>query len=528
MNSQSSRLRTISLLLLFGGICLGQPTSDAHAQGLLQRLRSRLAPIIAPPPVPNAPLPNRPIPDASRLGARLQRTPALPDANDPRSANPPADNPTARYRIPTPAVESPDGRRPGGPQRDASSPTADEDGGSLFGRSILRPPGDADENFPRTGSAPGATTIGIQAVDANPGYPAARVVRFLDHSTADEAGLDVGDYIFAVDGTPTPSVRALANVIADYSPGSQVTLRIGREGRVSDLQVPLVARPESDASDASPRGSMQLDAPASEAQPGDSAASRRADLLPAPRTAQPTPPKLGASVRDITGQRGVTVTSVAPNSRAAGAGIQTGDRLVSVDGRIIRDSQGLKQLLARQASRDQIELRLIRGSQLINATVDLTDGGVPTAQAEGQATATTAPEAAGDAPASESNRGSIVGGLGSMFGGMFNQSAQPTPSAELPPPERDLDPSPADSRPPSDRPGRGDASTRKASPGQDVLALEPIVDDEPETGETMELPPPAPVPADEPKESDPKASAIKQEIESLRQRLQQLEAALDD
>ncbi len=58
-------------------------------------------------------------------------------------------------------------------------------------------------------------------------------------SAADEAGIEVGDEIVAVDGDPVRNFTELAGRIGTYSPGDRVELQILRDGRTVTVEVAL-------------------------------------------------------------------------------------------------------------------------------------------------------------------------------------------------------------------------------------------------------------------------------------------------
>jgi PDZ domain-containing secreted protein len=62
---------------------------------------------------------------------------------------------------------------------------------------------------------------------------------------AEEAGLDMGDYILAVEGSEFEFDKDLGDVIQAYQPSDTVTLEILREGEEQEVQVTLSENPES-------------------------------------------------------------------------------------------------------------------------------------------------------------------------------------------------------------------------------------------------------------------------------------------
>jgi len=64
-------------------------------------------------------------------------------------------------------------------------------------------------------------------------------------SPAAKAGLQAGDLITAVNGTPVASVNQFVATIANYAPGDTVTLTVNRSGQTKQIKVTLGAQPAS-------------------------------------------------------------------------------------------------------------------------------------------------------------------------------------------------------------------------------------------------------------------------------------------
>jgi putative serine protease PepD len=64
-------------------------------------------------------------------------------------------------------------------------------------------------------------------------------------SPAAKAGLEAGDLITAVNGTPVASVNQFVATIANYAPGNTVTLTVNRNGQSKSIKVTLGAQPAS-------------------------------------------------------------------------------------------------------------------------------------------------------------------------------------------------------------------------------------------------------------------------------------------
>ncbi len=73
---------------------------------------------------------------------------------------------------------------------------------------------------------------------------AALVVRIVPDSPAEDAGLRLGDMIYAVNDEVLTDERDLAALISQYAPGDEVTLRVVRNGRRIEVPVTLGKNPD--------------------------------------------------------------------------------------------------------------------------------------------------------------------------------------------------------------------------------------------------------------------------------------------
>tara|TARA_R110002049_G_scaffold305056_3_gene501107 strand:+ start:65411 stop:67243 length:1833 start_codon:yes stop_codon:yes gene_type:complete len=437
-----------------------------HAQGILQRLGSRIRSRIGAPYVPPNPY------------APNSRSATAPNPNDDLRASDGTRNPSSRYNPYPSGVTDPDGpdaaavrnrlnadrgRVPGEPtplQPDAaadSQPRSDNDlGGSIL--SPLTPPTgpttgpttDAGEpiarasaNTPSTnspsanpasantidrinaaGQSNARATIGIRVLDPRPGSPDVRVVSFNEGSRAEIAGLRRGDAILAVDGAPTPNIAAIASQLSDRRPGEVVNVHVGRSGRVMVVPVELVsASPRS-----VPRTTPPPSALSSSASQNSRLESNRPSELGQPQVedtaSSPQQPTLGIDVEEPQGSRGALVVSVDPGSPAEQFGLQPGDRIVAVDHRFVVDTKRLADSMKRRREPlGPMPIKLVRDEELVDLVVHF-DGRAPAV-------------ASADTPAQDGSdgEGSILKGIGSKLGGWLggNQSSSKAPVQVAPP-----------------------------------------------------------------------------------------------
>ena len=142
-------------------------------------------------------------------------------------------------------------------------------------------------------------------------------------SPAAKAGIEFGDVLSAVNGTPVKDARELARTIGMMAPNSTVKLDIVRQGQEKTVSLTL--------------GEM----------PGEH--MDKADTEPA----QPTSgvPHLGLSVAPATevsgaGGKGVVVTAVDPDGPAAERGLQEGNVILDVGGKAVANAGDVRKALS--------------------------------------------------------------------------------------------------------------------------------------------------------------------------------------
>jgi serine protease Do len=176
---------------------------------------------------------------------------------------------------------------------------------------------------------------------------------------AQAAGLRQGDVIVGVNGSKIESTTDLMARVSQLSPGTTATVDVWRNGSEHQLSVTVGAQAPQVAS-ASPR-----------AQPDEGQDPDQGDG----QEQHQARPRLGVAVRPLTADErqetslpgGVVVQQA--GGPAAAAGIQAGDIILAVDGKVIRGVQQLKQLIT-QAD-DSVSITVVRDGEEMSVSVPL-------------------------------------------------------------------------------------------------------------------------------------------------------------
>jgi len=166
---------------------------------------------------------------------------------------------------------------------------------------------------------------------------------------ANRAGVQRGDVILALNGSPVADSNALRNQIANTEPGSEVTLTILRDKREQQIRVKLAELPANRkiaAADNTSHGNT-----------GELGIS-----------VQPLTPELASRLRLPMDAQGLVVTDVDELGAAADAGIREGDVVVEVNRQSVRSLADLQSAIHNTGSKPLL-LLINRGGNTLFVTV---------------------------------------------------------------------------------------------------------------------------------------------------------------
>jgi S1-C subfamily serine protease len=171
--------------------------------------------------------------------------------------------------------------------------------------------------------------------------PGVVITEVLPDTPADEAGLQEGDVLIAVDGQELDEEKGLADAIAAYEPGDTVTLQIARSGEEArEVSVQLSEHPEKDG-----------------------VAYLGVRYLPFPHDERLRGLDMPFVLPEGEIEQGVIIRRVYDDSPAAGAGLEQGDVITAVDGEAVESVQALTDAIAAHQPGDTVTLSVYQSSE---------------------------------------------------------------------------------------------------------------------------------------------------------------------
>ena len=188
-----------------------------------------------------------------------------------------------------------------------------------------------------------ADAMGLKTADG------ALIAHIEPDSPAAKGGVEVGDVITSVNGAAVTGSRDLARTIAEMAPGSAVKFGIVRDGQNKMLTVTLAKFPQASA----------------EAKAEDQKAPRGTSVLGLTLVPASAVPGMG--------ERGVVITGINAESRAAETDLQIGDVILDVGRRAVNSPADVRRMVeeTRAQSKRAALLRIKRGDTMTFVAVPI-------------------------------------------------------------------------------------------------------------------------------------------------------------
>jgi C-terminal processing protease CtpA/Prc len=188
----------------------------------------------------------------------------------------------------------------------------------------------------------------------------------VEDSPAEKAGIEEGDVIISFDGKKTRTVESLTGLVRKTSPGTEVEIKVIRDGEEESLNLTI----------------------------GESSLSGLYNLNPEKLKIEKnmiepyiwnfqSGSKLGVAIQDLTEQlgdyfgvkngEGALITEVEKESPAEKAGLKAGDVIVQVDNEKVSGSDDVRQILSDKEKGDEVSLKVIRDKRPKDFSVTLAE-----------------------------------------------------------------------------------------------------------------------------------------------------------
>jgi len=186
----------------------------------------------------------------------------------------------------------------------------------------------------------------------------------VEDSPAEEAGVEDGDIIISFNNKRVYSVDNLTGLVRKTSPRTKVELKLIRDGEEKKVEVTLDESSSSNLDDLFPEG-LKLE---------------KKRVFPFKMSIF-SGLRLGVSIQDLTDQlgdyfgvkngQGVLITEVEKESSAEKTGLKTGDVIVEVDNRKVKDSEDVVKMVSDMEKGDKVDLEILREKKLRDFSITI-------------------------------------------------------------------------------------------------------------------------------------------------------------
>jgi predicted metalloprotease with PDZ domain len=189
----------------------------------------------------------------------------------------------------------------------------------------------------------------IGATEEDAAHPGAVVRQVTPDSPAATAGLQNGDVITRVDGRQVEDPQTLLNVLAQHKPGDKLKFQVERAGKEKSLEVTLGSRPARRPGEGAPGTPAPRERPT---------AFLGVQVVPMEELTPRLKERLG-----ISGEKGLVVMEVLPDSPAAKAGLRHGDVITALNGQEMTDANQFRSAITKAGAGKEVRLAVMRGKE---------------------------------------------------------------------------------------------------------------------------------------------------------------------
>jgi S1-C subfamily serine protease len=189
----------------------------------------------------------------------------------------------------------------------------------------------------------------IGATDENAAHPGAVVRQVTPNSPAAKAGLQGGDVITRVDGRQVDDPQTLLNVLAQHKAGDKLKFQVLRDGKEKSLDVTLGTRPARRPVEGAAGTPFPRERPT---------AFLGVQVVPMEELTPRLKERLG-----ITGEQGLVVMEVLPDSPAAKAGLRHGDVITGINGQEMKNPNQFRSAITKAGAGKEVRLEVLRGKE---------------------------------------------------------------------------------------------------------------------------------------------------------------------
>lgn len=175
----------------------------------------------------------------------------------------------------------------------------------------------------------------------------------VEDSPANKAGITEGDLVVGVAGQKVDNSLALRSLVGSALPGVPVDIELLRDGKSMKVQAVLGGVSDEElAKRASERGNSPFEGKSKTAPAKFISGATAQDITPGLRERYDIPDTI---------KTGVVIVAVEPNTPAAGAGLEEGDVVISINNKVVENLNQAKTLA--KGGNDPLGLRIVRKGQ---------------------------------------------------------------------------------------------------------------------------------------------------------------------